>query len=377
MYLLQAPHEKFGKIPPGMPLISKEVLFYSNIAFCPKYYWFKTHTMAGCKDITPNSFKKFRAKRKLQTILIFARGGIGDTMWAMPATRALKEKFPNASIMVVCEKKHMPIWKGVPYITGTSEDGFWNVTGFMNKADEAYDFGGIVTVDPELIKHDPIISTFKIIEQPLPKDRKKCRPMVVVTIDEGKRAEQKLNEENIYLDQHKIITIGIESTTSNRNWPFEYTKELTRLLTAQGYKTIWLGSDREKQKTMIPEQTKGTGALNLIANTHIRQAMALIALSDVYIGPSSGLLCIATALETPSIGLWGAFDPKCRSTFYDKYIPLWGKEKCSPCEEHWTECRYGHPSPCMKRITPEMVFDKVKEMLRKYPRNAIEKKPIE
>ena len=377
MYLLFAPPEKFGRIPAGLPLISKEVLFYSNVAFCPKYYWYKTHTMAGCKDITPKVFKKLRARRKLQTILVFARGGIGDTMWAMPATRALREKFPTASIMVICEKKHMPIWQGVPYVTGTSEDAFWNITGFINKADEAFDFGGIVTVDEKLIKNDPIISTFKIIEQPLPKDRKKCRPMLVVTVDEGKRAEKELEDKGIHLNQHKIITIGTESTTSNRNWPFAYTVDLTKCLIGRGYKVVWLGSDLKKQESVIPEQTKAAGALNLIATTHIRQAMAIIALSDVYVGPSSGLLCIATALEIPSIGLWGAFDPKCRSVFYDKYVSIWGKEKCSPCGEHWTECRYGHPAPCMKRISPFMVRDKVEEMLKKYPRSMIEKKPIE
>ena len=377
MYLLYAPPEKFGRIPSGLPLITKEVLFYSNVGFCPKYYWYKTHVMAGCKDITPKHFKKLRAKRKLQTILVFARGGIGDTMWAMPAVRALKEKYPTASIMVVVEKKHMPIWKGVPYISGTSEDGFWNITGFMMKADEAYDFGGVVTVDPKLIKNDPIISTFKIIEQPVPKDRKKCRPMLVVTVDEGKLAERRLADEGIHLDQHRIITIGTESSTSNRNWPFDYTKELTHALADKGYKVIWLGSDQAKSSDILGAKTKETGALNLIANTHIRQAMAIIALSDLYIGPSSGLLCIATALETPSIGLWGAFDPKCRSVFYDKYTALWGKEDCSPCGEHWTECRKGHPAPCMKRITPRAVFEEVEKMLKKYPRSLESKKPIE
>lgn len=376
MHLIIAPPEKFGRIPSGQSIISKEIPFFSNIAFCPKYYWFKIHIMAGCKDITPKFFLKLRQKRQLQTILIFARGGIGDTMWAMPACRALKEKFPTAAIMVVCEKKHAPIWKGVPYITGTAEDGFWNVTGFIEKADEAFDFGGIVTVDGNLTKLDPIISTFKIIGLPLPKERKKCRPMLVVTADEGQLAERRLEEEGILLNKHKIITIGTESSTSNRNWPFAYTIELSKALVANGFKVVWLGNDHGKNSQIIKEETESAGALNLIANTHIRQAMAIIALSDVYIGPSSGLLCIATALETPSIGLWGAFDPACRSTFYDKYIAIWGKEKCSPCAEHWTECRHGHPAPCMKRITPSMVYDKVTEILRKYPRTLEERKPI-
>ncbi len=377
MYLIKAPLEKFGRIPSGYPLISREVLFYSNVAFCPKYYWYKTHLMAGCKDVTPKYFKKLRQERDLKTILVFARGGIGDTMWTMPATRALKEKYPNSNIMVVCEKKHMPIWKGVPYITGTSADGFWNVTGFMMKADEAFDFGGIVTIDEKLIKNDPIISTFKIIGLPLPKERKRCRPMLVLTVDEGKLAEERLREEGIHIDDHKLITIGIESTTSNRNWPFEYTIALTKQLIEKGFKVVWLGTDKEKSSQIIPKVAKEAGALNLIANTHIRQAMGIIALSDVYIGPSSGLLCVATALETPSIGLWGAFDPKCRSVFYDKYIPLWGKENCSPCGEHWTECRKGHPAPCMKRITPRAVYETTLKMIKMYPRHAIEKKAID
>lgn len=377
MYLLYAPPEKFGKIPSGLPLITKEVKFYANTGFCAKYYWWKAHTMAGCKDITPKHFVKLRAKRTLQTILIFAAGGIGDTMWAMPAARALREKYPTSSIMVLCEKKHMALWKGVPYITGATSDGFWSTTGFMMKCDEAYDFGGIVTVDDKLIRNDPIISTFKIIEIPLPKDRKKCRPMLVVTADEGRKVEQELKDKGIHLDQHKIITIGIESTTSNRNWPFEYTRKLTRALVDKDYKVVWLGTDKTKSEQLIPIQTKESGALNLIGNTGIRDVMALLALTDVYIGPSSGLLCIATALETPSIGLWGAFDPKCRSVFYDKYIPLWGKENCSPCGEHWTECRHGHPAPCMKRISPRLVFDEVEKMLKKYPRSLASKKPIE
>ncbi len=377
MYLLKAPPEKFGKIPSGLSLITQEVKFYNNIAYCAKYYWWKAHTMAGCKDITPKHFVKLRAQRQLQTILIFAAGGIGDTMWAMPAARALREKYPTSSIMILCEKKHMAIWKGVPYITGATSDGFWSTTGFMMKCDEAFDFGGIVTVDEKLIKNDPIISTFKIIEIPLPKDRKKCRPMLVVTADEGRKVEQQLNDNGIRLEEHKIITIGIESTTSNRNWPFEYTLELTKALVEEGYKVIWLGTDKTKAEQERPILSEKHGALNLIGNTGIRDAMALLVLTDVYIGPSSGLLCIATALETPSIGLWGAFDPKCRSVFYDKYTALWGKENCSPCGEHWTECRHGHPSPCMKRITPSAVFAEVEKMLIKYPRSLASKKPIE
>jgi len=255
MYLLYAPREKFGQIPPGQVLFSNEVKFYQNVAFCPKFYWKKVHTENGCRDISPNSFKRLREKKQLRTVTIFATGGIGDSMWAMPFVRALKEKYPQCAIIVVTEKKNAEVWKNIPYVVGVIQNAFWNVAGVIRKSDDVYDFGGIATILKKQMKLDPIEATFKMAGFPLPKEKSACRPKLIVTIDEGKAAERFLKTKDIDVKKDKIICIGLEASTSNRHWPFEYVKLLTKQLIHEQYKVIWLGKDKEHSARFLDEET--------------------------------------------------------------------------------------------------------------------------
>ena len=105
--------------------------------------------------------------------------------------------------------------------------------------------------------------------------------------------------------------------------------------------------------------------------------MAIIAISDLYIGPNSGLMVIATSLGIPTVGLFGAFNPAIRAKFYERFCAVWGRPKCAPCGEHWTECRLGHPAPCMKLVDPVQVYATAQKLLSKFPRHLLEKMPIE
>ncbi len=410
MYLLYAPPEKFRNLPAKTPLITPEVRFTNNIAYCPKFFWKKHHLLQGCRDISPRWMIRKRAKRDLQKILIIATGGIGDCLWAAPFTTALRKKYPKAKIIIATEEKTIPLFLGVPYADLCLQNEFWNLQRLINISDEVYDFGGIATVLKKEMKLDPIEATFKLGELPLPKKKKDCRPTLVVTLKEGRDAEKMLLEKGVNLNSDKIITIALEASTPNRNWPYSYTKALTQYFIAQGKKVIWLSKNRELQnlysynckcgydwtfssenppkkiefqcpacggKTNIQEVHQPKNLVNLAGKTNIREAMAILALTDVFIGPNSGLMVIATSLGIPSVGLFGAFDPKIRAKFYEKFIGLFNPPKCGPCNEHWTECREGHPAPCMKKITPSEVKDAVEKLLEKYPRSTLGKKPME
>lgn len=375
MYLLYAPEDKFHKIPPKTPLISEEVLFTNNIAYCPKFFWKKFHVMQGCRDITPGWMVRMRHRRELNNILVIATGGIGDSMWCMPFAKALREKYPRAVILIVCTERVMPAWQGAPYANMCVKDEFWNLQNLIRSADEVYDFGGVATGKEKRL--DPVEMIFKVGELPLPKDKKDCRPMLVVTIDEGKRAEALLKREGADTKTDKIISIGLESSTSNRNWVFEYVKELTKKLIADGFKVVWLGESTDYETRFLDSETNDIGAINLVHRTTLRESIAIIALSDVFVGPASGLMIIATSLEIPTVGLFGAFNPKVRDKFYTKFIPLWHKIDCAPCNEHWTECHLGHPAPCMKVISPGEVYEAIIKLKQKWPRLTIAKLPIE
>jgi ADP-heptose:LPS heptosyltransferase len=377
MYLLYAPKEKFGLIPPKFALITDEVLFTHNIAYCPKQFWQKLHLLMGCRDVSPNWMRRAREKRILSNVCVFATGGIGDSLWVMPFVRAVKEKYPAAKIIAVVDNRAAPVWHNTPFIAGIVDNTFYSTQSLVRGADEVWDFGGVATIMKKEKRLDPVEAIFKIADWPLPKEKEKCRPTLVITIDEGQRAQAELGRLGISVREDSIFTIALETSTPNRNWPFEYMKELTKSITALGKKVIWLGESAQYDDRFLDTETKNIGAVNLVGKTNLRQAMSIIALSDVVISCNTGLLVIATALNIPTIGLFGAFNPNIRAKFYERFEAIWGRVECSPCEEHWTECRKGNIAPCMKIISPVDVFNRTMALHKQYPRFKIGKLPIE
>lgn len=377
MYLLFAPYSSFGFLPRNTEILTHEVKFSHNYAYCPKHYWAKYHILKGCIDVTPRWMINKRKTRQLKTILIIATGGIGDSAWCMPFAAELKRIHPEATIVVAANTKTLEIWKNVPYVTAAVTDLYWNLHSLIMSADEVYDFAGIATSMPKYKNTDPVDATFLAAGLQIPKDKKLCLPKLVVTAEEGKQAQKILKDYKVDVTEKKLITIGLEASTSNRDWSFAYTKMVTAAFISSGYSVAWLGETPDYEPRNCDAVTNSLGQANLVRSTSIRQAMAIIALSDLYIGPASGLMVLSTALGIPTIGLFGAFDPGTRAKYYNRFAALWHKIQCSPCGEHWTECRNGHPPPCMKSILPDEVISAANEIIKKYPRSLVEKLPLE
>lgn len=410
MYLLRAPRAKFNNLPVNTPLISEEVKFSHNLAYCPKFYWKKIHELQGCEDVSPVWMKQERKSRELGRILVLATGGFGDVMWTMPAIRAMRTRWPRARILVATEEKNMQLFNQFPYADFCVKDDFWNLNNLIRNSDDVFDFGGIATFLKKEMAMDPIEACFHHVELDLPTDLKEMIPHLVVSLDEGKKMEARLKREGLDPNTDKIIALGLESSTPNRNWPFSYVQTLTTILLHAGYKVIWLSESKDlgnsiflkcdcgweftaaikdkpdaitfqcplcKKDTRINNFSEAGGLINLAGKTTMRDCMALLPFCSAYVGPNSGLMVMATSLSVPTIGLFGAFNPKVRTKYFQKFKALWGQTECAPCDEHWTECRLGYPAPCMKKITPDDVWSDLQVLLATYPHNVQGVKPIE
>lgn len=410
MWLIKAPSEKFGQIPEGKHLISDELKFYGNITFSPKFYWTKAHLMNGCQDITPRWMIAARKKRKLINILVIAKGGIGDVLWVLPFIKELKVQNEKATIVILTDDRCHPLFMNFPYIATAVKDELWNVQGLFEAADEIYDFGGMVTVFKDMEKLDPVERPFKMAGIKQPAARKDMRPHIVLTAQEGKECIKILEKHDININKDRLVTIATESSTPNRNWPLSFVYTLSCMLAMEGYKVILLSAKKENTdlhflscpcgwispvnmpnppaelsftcpscKVAMKDDLdfKRANVINLAGKTTLRQYMGMIALSDLFIGPNSSGIVISTALEIPTIGLFGNFKPVNRTKFYDKFFYIKGRSDCKECEEHWTECPKGSSAPCMRSITPETVLEEAIKLIKAYPRHSVTKKPID
>jgi len=376
MYLLKAPVTKFGKLPPNFSLISDNVKFTMNVAFCNHFYWFRTHINQGCEDITPKVFKKLRNSREMKQIIFLADGGIGDVIWNLPFIYHTKKLNPTCLIGVVTSLRNKAIFSNLDYVNFTAENSIWNVEGLMRHADEVYDFGGMATMEKKYKEWDPVDACFDMAEIKKPKDPFDMIPKLSLTNDEGKRTVVSLKEKGIDVDKKKIISICLHSSTPNRNYPLEHIKMLSRLLEKEGNTVLWLGTEEKYRDSELLKWCETNNIQNLVNQTSLREAFCILALSDLFIGPNSGLMAASASLGTPTIAIFGAFNAAFRCKYYEKFLVVDGKRACSPCAEHWTECAHGYPAPCMTQIFPQIVFEKAIMMLKKYPKHLIQKKPI-
>ncbi len=109
----------------------------------------------------------------------------------------------------------------------------------------------------------------------------------------------------------------------------------------------------------------------VINSTDISITAAIIKLSDIFIGPDTGTMHIANALQKPLIALFGATSERdCGPLGNPDRVKVIKKEfDCSPCvalkeSEQRDKCTAQGVAECMRAIPFEDVYDNVKSLLK-------------
>ncbi len=138
----------------------------------------------------------------------------------------------------------------------------------------------------------------------------------------------------------------------SKRWPASYFAETARRLAAQGFSVIVLGGPGET--SLAAEIGAGQGHVRDLTGADLRNAILGLAAADVAVSNDSGLLHVAAALGTPSIGIFGPTSPWHWAPLNPlaAVIETQTVVNCRPC--HKPTCRYGHHR-CMREIPPESV----------------------
>jgi heptosyltransferase II len=149
-----------------------------------------------------------------------------------------------------------------------------------------------------------------------------------------------------------IVALAPGSVAPARRWPAAAYAALSHRLLAEGCDVCVLGGPNEK--ALAREIVGDTRARDLTGND-LRDAIVALAAAKVAVANDSGLLHVAAALGTPSIGifgpmtaaLWAPLNPLAAAIEINSGLP------CRPCNEN--VCRLGHHR-CLRDISPDVVL---------------------
>jgi len=321
-------------------------------------------------------------------LLVIRPGGIGDAVLLVPALRALKERFPQAELVVLAEARNVGAFALCPQVDRlllydrpadlleVLRGGFeviidteqWHrLSAVVARLARAPLSIGYATNDRKRLfshgipySHDDYeaFSFFNLLAPlgitPL---KRLTVPFLTVPSEAALRVEALLAG----CEAERLVTIFPGASIPERRWGAPRFAELCQRLTLAGFRIVVVGGpgDREEGETIV----SGCGGLNLAGKTSLVDSAAVIARSRLLISGDSGILHIAAGLGVPSVSLFGPgieakWGPRGeRHRIVNRHLA------CSPCTRFGTTPRCPDGARCLSEITVPDVLAAAQELL--------------
>lgn len=368
----------------------------------------------GIKGIL-KSYLRFRPsppfeRSEIKRVLVYAYTGLGNFVLFTPALRSIREHLPQASFTLLhgddtgCQevvrgsdlfdkyivvKRNAGWWTRVKWICRLRKDRydlviseFHNNNAFMilltvlggaqhrlghvtspgwsNNWDWVYN----IPVKMEKDQHE--IERYMELAWALGIDENRRVPEAFLHIEKEDRTfAQSFLKSAGFEKGDKLICLhpGTSPAMRWKQWPLEKYKELCeRILKVPDTKIIVLGTASERNAADQLFSKQDTRIIDAVGKTTVRQAAALIEMSDLFVGNDSGLAKISIALDTPTITIWGPSDYLRAKAWRPGHDDIRKDMVCSPCSRLDGRDKVGDCSDrykCLELITVDEVFEVV------------------
>lgn len=283
------------------------------------------------------------------SIIIIARGGIGDVIVCTPVFKTIKEAYPEKKLIVYCrEKRQKLILLQNPYIDSLR---MLNIKAMLRYPGHLYAY----LFNNEKVKYYDLLFQHITPAHIYNDEDKNVKDLVYDLFDDLNiksnypktqlfftEKEEKKARKTLALYKNVVMMHVHSRSSKNHHWPLEKWNALVKSLPE--YTFIQLGH---------PDEASVTGALDFRGKTSVREAFALIKYSDSFVGIESSLAHVTNAFDIPGVILFGDSGPGFWG--HDNNINIFKKLRCSPCYFYlWNDpCPYNHE--CMNLITVEEV----------------------
>jgi len=331
----------------------------------------------------------------VQKILFFKPGAIGDFLQSLPALKALRKKFPAAHVTVVVSSGLEPLIQG----TDIADSIYvYDKSKFKKNIREFVAFGLRLRRERYDLFVDMQSSTRSFILRRIsganravvyrkqkkvgPGERRlhaaenfmeTIRPLGItdrvdrirlpLTPDAEKAADRFLTERGINNDKRLIaLNCSVGSARPARNWfPDRFAVLADRLISDLGAAVVFVGGREDKELVAGVMSGMKRKAVSAAGDLLIAHTAALLARCACLVSSDTGPLHLATAVQTPVIGLYGSTDPLRTGPVGAGHMVLMKKLPCVPCEQK--DCPLG-TRKCMADITVDDVLEAVWKTVR-------------
>ena len=157
-----------------------------------------------------------------------------------------------------------------------------------------------------------------------------------------------------------IISVHAGAGNIHKQWTTEGFAEITDWLFSEGFQVVFVGADRDLDKTKAIMSRLNHKAYDLGGRLSLGELMALFEMSSLFLGNDSGPMHLAAAVGTPVVGLFGPVDEKRWRPLSPNSVVLRGQDPCEDCRDQRKDC---HDFPCITTLPPDKVKQAISELL--------------
>lgn len=337
--------------------------------------------------------------KQIKNLLIIRQSALGDVCMTIPIIYLLAEQYPELQIKVLTKKRFRNLFFSCPpNVSMIEADPDSYRKGYQlfqlyrilrrEKIDAVADFHGVL----RSYILDAMFRSARIPVAILQKNRSKRKALTRL---ENKVKESQtsfflryaaiLNRLHLPIDMKAassylpVIDTGTYNKTNKavgiapfaryftKVYPLDQMREVIKLLTQEQFKVFLFGNG-EKELAQMKQLMQGLSGVHIVSDKlSFREQLQLMAQLDAMISMDSANMHLASLVHTPVISIWGGTSPHCGFMGWHQSTEnaAWLDLPCQPCSISGTEkCPLGH-FDCMKKIKPELIVLKVKQILTK------------
>ncbi len=358
-------------------------------------------------DMDKEIFFEFIRRKNKPKFLVIRDGLLGDITFITPVLNRLINSFPDSIIDVVVSSNSVEVLKNYPGLNDiipikSKASLLYHIKFFLKLRKSKYD----VVLVQEVNSHYTLMSILTGAKYRIGFKNKADKYLHLVYERKGHAVLAELgsvyewtkevngdktvlftsqNEETrirLFLTENNItksdlvvcLQVGCSEPNSPRQWVTEYFAKLADgLIDKVNAKIIFTGTAKEGEEIVKVQNLMKHPSVSFAGKTNVRDLIALIKEVNLVIGPDTGTLHIATALNIAALMLTGYADPKDTGVYdpagYSRN--LFASLDCVPCKfknpkpQQWEICKYKRPTLCMEKLRVDKVEETVLDILKK------------